>query len=84
MVISHATKSYEKNENPMSLFSKVILFHVILFCRTDALQNATQSGHVDGVFADHAYNNPAGNPPQLCNGKGKGRKCWDFEKVGHH
>ena len=49
---------------------------------TDALRNATKDGHVDGVFADHAYNNPKGNGdyPELCNGKGAGRKCWEFEK----
>jgi hypothetical protein len=49
----------------------------------DQVRNATVNGSVDGIFADHAYNNPKplqGDPSiaQLCNGRGEGRKCFNF------
>ena len=42
--------------------------------------NATSRGGVDGFFADHASAMllPP-DAPQLCNGSGKKRKCYDFE-----
>ena len=45
----------------------------------DTLKNASVMGTVDGVFADHGTSQigPASNP-QLCNGKGTLRKCWNF------
>lgn len=41
--------------------------------------NATTVGGVDGIFADHASAMllPA-DAPELCNGKGSGRSCWEF------
>ena len=49
----------------------------------DQVRNAVANGSVDGIFADHAYNNPVpmkGHPgfSQLCNGAGAGRKCFQF------
>ena len=56
----------------------------------DTVQNATQTGDVDGIFADHS--GTWGNgvnigtkkngqlPNQLCNGKGHGRQCYNFTK----
>lgn len=42
------------------------------------VHNATTIGHVDGIFADHATASIKGDPPQLCNGAGAQRTCWDF------
>ena len=53
----------------------------------DTVVNATASGYVDGIFADHSTGNGVfiGNvdkngqaPNQLCNGKGAGRLCYNF------
>ena len=53
----------------------------------ETVVNATASGYVDGIFADHATGNGVfiGNvdknmqaPNQLCNGKGAGRLCYNF------
>jgi hypothetical protein len=53
----------------------------------DTVLNATATGLVDGIFADHATGNGViiGNtakngqaPNQLCNGKGAGRACFNF------
>merc|ERR1719174_347607 len=52
----------------------------------DTVVNATSTGLVDGVFADHSANEgtaiggPADGqaPNQLCNGKGPGRACYNF------
>jgi hypothetical protein len=48
-----------------------------------AVANATAAGGVDGVFADHLNNNigdqtTADGVPQLCNGSGALRACWNF------
>lgn len=50
---------------------------------TEALLNATKIGGVDGVFADHGNANPkpvpsGGEYSQMCNGKGAGRRCFNF------
>ena len=53
----------------------------------EQVTNATATGLVDGIFADHATGNGViiGNPDkngqgrnQLCNGKGAGRACYNF------
>jgi hypothetical protein len=53
----------------------------------DTVINATATGYVDGIFADHSTGNGVfiGNtekndqaPNQLCNGKGSGRMCYNF------
>jgi len=46
-----------------------------------ALLNATRSGAVDGVFADHGVGaNPKVEPgyARMCNGRGSGRSCYNF------
>lgn len=54
-----------------------------------AVQNATETGHVDGIFADHSgtWGNGVNigvsakddmGPNQLCNGVGAGRQCYNF------
>jgi hypothetical protein len=52
----------------------------------EAIDNATKTGNVDGIFADHsaqeniqigAHTNGQG-ANQLCNGKGLGRACYNF------
>ena len=49
------------------------------------VRNAVRNGSVDGIFADHAYNNPKPSdaadptkPWQMCNGAGAGKACFDF------
>jgi hypothetical protein len=49
----------------------------------EAVSNATSAGGVDGIFADHLTSTigppaNAGEPPQLCNGSGALRTCWNF------
>ena len=53
----------------------------------ETVLNATKTGLVDGIFADHATGNGViiGNvwknkqaPNQLCNGKDAGRRCFNF------
>jgi hypothetical protein len=48
----------------------------------EAVANATSSGGVDGVFADHLSNSigdtTTDGVPQLCNGSGALRACWNF------
>jgi hypothetical protein len=49
----------------------------------EAVTNATTSGGVDGVFADHLQSNigdqtTVDGVPQLCNGSGALRMCWNF------
>ena len=51
---------------------------------TAALLNATKVGGVDGVFADHGNSNPkqlnsSSKYAIMCNGKGAGKKCFEFE-----
>jgi hypothetical protein len=50
---------------------------------TATLINATKFGGVDGVFADHAYNNPSQDGatyPTMCNGGGSKRVCYEFDQ----
>lgn len=48
----------------------------------EVVTNATAAGGVDGVFADHLLNTigneTADGVPQLCNGSGALRACWNF------
>lgn len=46
----------------------------------EAVTNATTSGGVDGIFADHLQSSidTTMSPPQLCNGKDPLRMCWNF------
>jgi hypothetical protein len=52
----------------------------------DTITNATRTGDVDGIFADHSAQEhiqigaPTNGqkPNQLCNGEGHGRKCYNF------
>ena len=48
----------------------------------EAVANATTAGAVDGVFADHASSSiapsHADGTPQLCNGSGALRRCYNF------
>lgn len=48
----------------------------------EAVTNATTAGGVDGVFGDHLTstisNQTADGGPQLCNGSGALRACWNF------
>jgi hypothetical protein len=49
----------------------------------DQVRNAVANGSVDGIFADHAYNNPrphGGDPLvwELCNGKRGAEQCYNF------
>jgi len=48
----------------------------------EAVANATSAGGVDGIFADHGDvamgPQGGGTTPQLCNGKGAERRCWNF------
>jgi hypothetical protein len=52
--------------------------------------NATATGLVDGIFADHSANEGSGigavnrddqGPNQLCNGAGAGRQCYNFTET---
>ena len=54
----------------------------------ETVVNMTRDGGVDGVFADHGYEQGAmpsrhdlapPDDPQLCNGQGAGRQCYHFE-----
>ena len=48
----------------------------------EAVTNATSAGGVDGVFADHLTSTigeqSVDGVPQLCNGSGALRACWNF------
>jgi hypothetical protein len=48
----------------------------------EAVTNATTAGGVDGIFADHLQSNigdeAVDGVPQLCNGKGELRTCYNF------
>ena len=46
---------------------------------TEHVRNATLTGHVDGIFGDHASSmlTPP-DAPMLCNGAGANRSCWEF------
>lgn len=51
-----------------------------------AVYNATQTGFIDGIFADHSSNEGVAiggakddqGPNQLCNGRDSGRQCFNF------
>ena len=47
----------------------------------ESLRNATQLGHVSGIFADHGWGTNVGRPNSdgtstLCNGARQLRSCW--------
>eukprot|EP01047_Picozoa_sp_COSAG01_P030868 COSAG01_NODE_2166_length_8254_cov_9.294421_9_plen_198_part_00 len=49
----------------------------------ESLRNATQLGHVSGIFADHGWGTNVGKPNSdgtstLCNGARQLRSCWNF------
>jgi len=70
--------------NDGNVFCNVTTFDltqpVVLKLWLEHLVNATVSGHVDGVFADHATHDllPL-SAPQLCNGAFSKRRCYDFD-----